>query len=243
MKLTYGSYEHDDNEVSFTISKQSQYNNFQQARGHRATWVITGVKQAASVSALTTALSQLESAYGTDGGDLIFYDNSNSETAHSIRNSDTFGGVRIKEFRYLDGNNRVWGSGAEYVNIRTYRIVVEADVLVRLDMLAYSETVMTVGGGPQRIWVPSATGLPQEQLIRRFTPYKAVQIGLAVGDITYPPAASPIWPEPYYQQDKTQGKLHTPRFVQGGMTDYKIEWSYHFESDIPLVGSPTIIVR
>lgn len=242
MILSYGSYTHDDNEVWITVSKDTIYNSFGEPRGHRARYIITGVKQGSSASDLTSKLTTLENAYGQDYRDLTLYDNNSNRTVHALSNSDTFGGVHVKSFQYLDGNPRVWGQATEYVNVRTFRIVVEGEVLARGGLLAYQETVMTIGGGPQDIWVPSAKGVPQRQRIRDYTTFKTVQVGQAVGDLTYPVPPQALWPQ-YIHHEKTQGKLYTPRFVPGGTTEYRVDWKYEFESASPLVGGPSLIVR
>ncbi len=240
MILRWGSYSHDSAEVWFTIRLRPLYSQIQERRGTRITWVIVGVKQAASKSALTAALSNLESAYSQNFRDLIFYDSDGQTlTAHSIYNSNTFGGTRVVDFRYLTGVRQSWGVGTEYVNKRTFQVTVEADVHFPTGILSWSETVMQIGtGGPEWDLMESLTGAPQLQIFKQLTKYRAVQFGQATGDQSHPIAPAPIWPE-FEHGTKRRITLSTPeQIVTGNASSYRTSWSYQFTSANALAGVP-----
>jgi hypothetical protein len=234
MILKYGGYAHDDNEVNFTISMRTIRSSFGRGRGFRIQWNIMGVKFGNSFSDLTSKLTSLENAYGVDGQDLIFYDSDGSTlTRHSLYNANAFGQVKVQDFRYLKGNPGIWGSGTEYVNKRSYQIVVEADVLNdRSRLLSWKESVRTFGVGlEQRKWLESLTGNPQRQRLKRRTTIKAIQTGTAVGDTTWPQAATPLWPADEHT-DRRDFTVHTPKFVVNGADQYPISWAYYFEGSL-----------
>lgn len=241
MILTYGGYAHPTNEVSFSVDAETIFNDFQQGRGSRVTYTIHGVKIGSSAADLTSKLAALQAAYGTNGGDLLFYDNSGNLTQHYLLNSECLGGTRVKRRRWLPGNPGIWGSGTEYVNKRTFEIVVEGDVIARGGLLRYHESIASLGtGGQKKRWITSLTGDPQLQLLEQKTTFTVVQSGIAVGDLTWPTPSTPMWPD-YEHQEKRRIRREHPRIINGNYTEFAVSWQYEFEAPQELAGGPIII--
>lgn len=243
MIITYGSYSHDANENWFQIHARFRHNKLGRPQSIINRWTIWGVKKAASQAALTTALNSLEAAYSADGYDLYVYLNDGTTaTQHFLLNSGTVDGVRVKDISYPDRDPRHGQSGCEYVNRRTYRIILEAEVVDAdaYPLVSWEETVIGIGtGGPIFIQKGALTGPPQRQIIQQQSSFQAIQIGRAVGYLDYPgQIASPIWPNDEHLE-KRRITPETPKFGLIRNTEYPISWRYEFESTSQLVGNPT----
>lgn len=240
MIFSYNGYAHDDNEVWFDVSYRTIHSEVGFRQNLLGRFIVYGVKKADDAASLTTALLALETAYSSDGGDIAFHDNSGNLTRHFMLSSSTVDGVQVKDFRYLPGNPRIWGSGTEYVNMRSYRIILEGLLIDSpLNVVFWKESVMGIGtGGPKFIYKGALTGPPQKQLIQQQTAFQAVQEGYAVGYIDYPFPATPIWPQHEHLQRRRLTKL-TPKFGAVQNTLFPIRWHYEFESSAQLIGSPS----
>lgn len=245
MILSWGDYDHQPNSVWFPQMDQWEvYSPIGRRMVLFTRLVIRGTIKADTVADLTTALTTLESKY-KDGGnkDLIFWadDAKTTQTIHSITNSSTIGGTKVKSFRYLNGNPRIWGSGTEYVNIRTFEVVIEAEVL-RTDsnVIRLHESVTVVGNGGQKfIMMGALTGSVQAQIVQQATPYLVIQQGYAVGRVAYPSFPDPISTGALHNEAVVQTK-ETPKFDRVTNTMYPIKWKYVMESATSLSGSPVV---
>lgn len=244
MIVKYGGNARADHENWFRFENRFRHNRLGRPQSiiNRAT--IWGVLKADSQSALTTAINQLESDFSEDGGDLIVYlSDGTTPTQHFILNSGTIDGVRVKSINYLDRDPRHGQSGCEYVNRRTYQIVLEAE---RFDadasqILLWEETVIGIGtGGSVFIQKPALTGPPQRQAIQQFSSYGAIQVGRAIGYTGYPIYATPIWPGDEHVE-KRRIELGTPKFGAVRNTEFPVTWRYEFESARILTGGPNLI--
>lgn len=234
MKLKYGSYEHGDNEVRFQYSAQQQFGQSGMRTALKVRWVIDGVKRAANAAALTTALEALEAAYAQDGNDLIFLDNDSNETIHTTRSADTINGVRVVQRpSYSAGLQGAWGAQTEYLNRRTYRIILEAELpnVEGLGIVAYMETVSMVSNGlPKFVLQEALTGIPQYQQVSQASKIVIRQQGRAVGYDSYIPFPAYIY--------STSGLKHEPFLQESGtplnygsnaFTNFPTRWLYHYE--------------
>jgi len=238
MYLKYGSYQHASGETAVVITKQGLFTDTGIARGVRERWDIQGRLQAASPAAVTTALNALAAAYAVQGLDIGFYEDDNTPTSHFIDSSATNGGVRV-----VSPPSFPQGRGAEYSTFRTYTLSVEAEWLAAdQTLLNWRETLRFTGGGPQFAFLQPITGVPVKQVLRQATTYKATQSGEAVGFQSYPSPPGPIWPTAEHVQQR-QIHYELPRRMGktglATLTDYKISWSYEFESATPLLGLPS----
>ena len=238
MYLKYGAYRHADNEVSVAISKEGLFTQAGIARGTRERWTVAGRLQATDQASLTTAINTLAAAYSIQGQDLALYRDNDQPTSHAITSAATNGGVRV-----VVPPSFPEGKGAEYSTFRNYTIVLAAELLdASTTILNWQETLTFRGGGPQFAYLEPITGLPQKQLLKQATTYRALQSGEAVGQLGYPVPASPLWPnaehtgqrQVRYELPRRMGPPGSPTYTQ-----FKVTWSYNFEDAGPLVGLPT----
>jgi hypothetical protein len=204
----------------------------------RERWDIQGRLQAADQATLSAAITALETAYSVPGQDVGFYFDDGAPTTHLIRSADTIGGVRV-----VVPPGYPQGKGAEYSTFRGYAIALEAELADdRAGLLNWHETLGFKGGGPQFGFLEPINGLPQKQLLKQFTTFRATQSGEAVGYLGYPSPAAPIWPEAEHINQR-EIRYELPRRsgppASASYTQFKVTWSYTFEDAGPLVGSPT----
>jgi hypothetical protein len=238
MYLKYGTYQHAAGEASVVISKQGIFSEAGLPRGIRERWDIQGRLQAASQAALTAAINALSAAYAVQGLNVGFYFDDGSPTSHQITSANTNGGVRV-----VVPPSFPEGKGAEYSTFRTYSLAIEAEWLdPAATLIGWNERLQFSGGGPQFAFLQPINGSPLKQLLRQQTPYRATQSGEATGCYSYPTPALPLWPDAehihqralHYDLPKRMGPPGSATYTQ-----YKVTWSYHFESATPLVGLPT----
>lgn len=239
MYLQYGNYRHASGEASVVIAKHGLFSPGGIARGVRERWDIHGRLQAADQASLSTALGALMSAYSNHGLDIGFFFDNGQPTSHTIQSSATFGGVRV-----ITPPSFPEGKGAEYSTYRNYSLAVEAEILdPRAAILSWTETLNFRGGGPKFAFLEPINGLPQKQLVKQFTTFRATQSGEASGLTAYPSPAPPLWPlaehvdrrEIHYMLPKRSGLPGNPSY-----TEFKVKWTYSFEDASPLFGLPTI---
>lgn len=236
MIVKYGTYAHENNEVTVAISRRSQYSQRGILEYTRESWVMRGFIQAASQSALTTAIDSLRTAYATNGYDVgLYLDDGTTLTSHYMTSSNARGGVRVVDLEFPEGE------GAEYSTFRSYGITLEADFYNTSDnFLEWDEEISFEGtGGPLRVFIPTLDGLPQEQITAQYTTYRATQEGSALGLGGYPFYPPPIWPDAELQfLRRTSQKA--PKRIGSDYVGYGISWSYTFESVSPISGRPTL---
>ena len=240
--LKYGSYTHALGEVALSISSRPHFN----PRGlHDATlerWEISGLLRADTPAALTAAIDALVSAYAVPEQNLgLYLADGTTPTSHLLASADTLGGTRV-----VEGPDFPTSVGGEYSLHRGYRVVVEGLVPragAELDLLLREESITLVGGGPRFVYLQTIAGPPRRQQVAEQTPYVAQQSGRAIGRAAYPPANAPLWPSAEHI-DRRQLVRRTPRVVATtagqSLTDFEIAWQFEFESDVPLLGGPTM---
>lgn len=243
MILRYGNYFHAQGENWWLIQIFANHSRIGLLRSFTHRWTIWGTKIQldADQTALTAQLALLEDAYD-DGFDVGIYEpDGTTLSKHFILNSTTVDGVRIKEFRYLDRDPRWRQSGTEYVNKRTYRIVLEAEIIPNgvPSILSWEEMIVGIGnGGPLFIHKGALTGPAQRQILQQQTVSRGIQWGRAVGLLGYPTPASPLAPNDEHQ-DKRRITQRTPKFGVKQNTEFPIEWRYEFSSPTAFTGTPT----
>ncbi|HEX3725832.1 MAG TPA: hypothetical protein VHV08_06300 [Pirellulales bacterium] len=238
MYLKYGSYQHAAGEVSVVISKQGVFTDTGISRGIRERWDIQGRLQAADQSALTAAINAIQNAYALQSQDVGFYFDDSSPTSHAIRSAATNGGVRV-----VTPPSFPQGRGAEYSTFRNYSIALEAEWLdPGASLLSWTESLSFQGGGPVFGFLEPIAGLPQRQLLRQATVFRATQTGQAIGYSAYPLPAAPLWPDAEHTE-RRDIRYELPQRMgppnAAAYTQFKVSWSYSFEDSGPLVGLPT----
>jgi len=186
MRFSYGGYNHEEDEVGFTISYRTIYDKFQRRMAQMQTWNIVGIKQAASQSLLNSQLESLEAAYLLDYQDITLNDNSGAATLHGVQNTDTFSGIIVHDFGYPKGPwdmQTEFGAGGNCK--RVFQIVLRAETRFgdteNGDLYAFRERVTKIGtGGSKRRYMPSLVGTPILQTLRAITPIRYVQEGYII---------------------------------------------------------------
>lgn len=240
MILKYGSYQHSDGECILRISRQA----VRAASGIPVAtvirWDVEGnlLPTAGSsdpVSELTTKITALENAYKYTGVDAYLLTSSGAATAHSLRNSEAIGGVQVVSPPFFPV-----GEGADYATYRRYALSLEAEIPIggadNGAILQWQETIQVTGGLPQYAFTRPIFGIPQRQIVRKQTTYRAIQTGMAIGYVRRPVAPVPLWGAALVNQ--TVGTM-APQSRGNGSVEFGVQWSYEFESATPLIGEAT----
>lgn len=236
MILKCGSYSHAQNEAEIFVEKLPYLSDRGYVAGVTHRWKIKGKLLAASQAALTTAINDLENAYGTGGHDVgLYLDDGSTLTAHYLQNSQAAGGVRTIRIAYPDG------AGGEYSFWRSYEIDLEADYqLGNVALRDFSESVTYQGtGGPRRVLIETLDGFVVEQVVAQRTAYRAIQSGQMSLYGSYPTPPAPLWPAAELP-DLRQVVPIAPQREGANLTAYGMQWQYTFQSASPLSGMPTI---
>lgn len=232
MRLTYGSYSHAENENTFNISRTMSLSPRGLPFKIFHNWVIDGVLVGTSQSDLTSKMSVLYEAYKIQGQDLKFLFDNGGVTHHALLSSSTLTGTRVRNFSWLNRQPGVWGSGTEYVNRRSYRIVVDAEALAdgADNLLQYTQQVTFKGtGGPRWVLAGSLNGAKQPQQIERFTSLYAIQSGFALGLNFQPSYPGSLWPLLEHQEMREETSVSGIPYANGTIA-IGARWRYIHES-------------
>jgi len=234
MQLVKGSYRHALYEAAVVITRQPSYSDTGLKLGYLEKWAISGILQADTQAALTTAMLALEVAYSRDGEDVSISTAAGGSTAHYIRAAGCQY-VRSTPVSYP------MGTGAQYTTYRNYEVGIEAYVAIGanglitapgspMDLMAYTETISYSGnGGPIKMYVPVITGDWPEQQINSVSPIVIVQAGSAIGATGRPVIPYPLYPDRIQNPPSDYRlSLDWPRSFFPVKGQYPISWSYTF---------------
>ena len=234
MYLVYGSHTHAQGEVAIQVAKRAVYTDRGTPRGVRETWTISGVLRDTTQGGLTTQVASLQSAYSTNNLFTGLYQDNGSLSHLYLDPAYATGGIRVVDLDFPEG-----GGKGEYANARHYRIVLEADFPDSSDKLVfYQETLSFVGtGGPRYAYGETLYGTPVRQVVCENTLCYATQQGSAIGLYSAPTPPAPLFP--YYEDESQRQVNYTGGQLHGSVyTDFGVQWSYRFTSDVPLSGTP-----
>ena len=248
MYIRYGNYTHALDECGLVTQKTS-INQGGVMIGVEETWTINGFLQAASQSALITALTILELAYGRNQQTMQLLANNGTTVARQMPGVHVLGGTEvISGPSYpVDGTGP---NGAEFVNFRTYTVQVRGRYSLTAptpgQLLSWNESLAFWGGGPRRKMRENLYGRPRGQTLVQQTVCHATQQGSAIGLLGYPTppirrdGAGALWPfalveapRLQYQSPKRNGDAGSPTY-----TEFQVDWQAEYESDTPLLGEP-----
>lgn len=241
MQFSYRGFLHPANECTVAIKVKNNFDKAGRRIGRTETWNITGLIQAATQLKVDAACAAMEQAYEEDGGDAILYLNAGGPAHRKLTTADSLTGVRV-----LEGVDYPDGKGADFSTYRHYAITLEATYYKKkgkFNLLEWQETLSWVGtGGPKFIFLPLLVGIPDKQFTQQHTTVKLTQSGHAIGRYKYPRMAKPLFPGDEHVDQRGHGKETPKRKGPPGrpfLTDYKVDWSYHFESVNPMNANPT----
>jgi hypothetical protein len=242
MYLKYGNYSHANNEVGYTITSQALKSQGGYYYANKVHWACHGallgtLNNLTTQAQITAAIQDLVNAYSNDGYDLVHYlDDGVTPTAHSLISSNCIGGTRVVQppsFPMQGGEYQV-GYG------RTYEFAIEGEVAITDQnvTISYSESLKFVGtGGPITVFIPVAQGPWVQQQTSQRSTYRVVQSGKAVGLYGTPILPAPIWPAAELVQLRDVSIESPQRY---GAFNWPLSWSYTFESNGILLGTPTL---
>jgi hypothetical protein len=197
----YGNYAHDNCECGLRVAATAIMDGYRRRMGTIFEYTIVGVKivptQATpdqTKALLTTALQSLEAAYAVDNQNCgLYLPDGVTATAHVLTSANTFGGVKvIQPPTYIEGP---WTGQIEYLNRRSYSIVLRAEVRTGTGVHSYRERLTIKGnGGPRWRYSPQEVGDPQKQTLQTATTFFYIQEGQAIGRQAYPTPPAPLFP-------------------------------------------------
>lgn len=237
MIFKFGSYTHDDQELSLGVVTEAQLTAAGVVYAHTKRFDIRGLLIGDDVADITNKIRALETAYQARGVDAVLYQSDGTtETAHALKNAQTISGVRVvrpPSFPFAPACYTTW---------QQYTITLEADYAVNpgdpaTNILQWRETVETFGGGPQYAWTQPIIGTPVRQIVRQQTTFKAMQSGSAVGYQTWPTPPAALFPGALLERPRIMRE--SPRRNGNGYQEYQISWNYIYESSSQLTGLPT----
>lgn len=235
MYLTYGNYTFPTGEARISIDKSVRYS----PRGTKEvvveTWTISGTLINDGEYANTLAVNELQAAFSLNNQDLILHHTDGTASTHYMTLGQATGGIRVTSLSFPE-----W-KGGQFATGRTYQITVEGLFPNTANqILSYRESIAFIGnGGPRYAYIELINGAPQRQTVSQQTLFRATQSGSAIsqgGYITFP---APLWPQ-YEDGEARNQSTSGGELVGGVLTNFGIQWSYQFTSDVPLFGQPTI---
>lgn len=241
MFLSYGTYKHQVGGCAVNIDRTAIENAARVPIAVQETWTINGMLTSLiGPTDLDSQIAALIEAYETNGSDLILYmpDGVTPSTAQLL-SANCLGGTRILQHPSLPTTQ-----GAERVTFAHFTIKITGEKPIDPNgfvLVDYHESLKFRGGVPIVGYLEPAVGLPQPQLFKQQSSYKATQEGNATGYGFQPTigvdVGIPIWPanvvgEPEFDFD-------SPERQGSNYKNFKVTWHYEFQSVTPLIGTPT----
>lgn len=237
MKYKYGSYEHDENEVLLTVSRQPVY----QSGFMQRVKIIHDIQgflkpSAATQAAIKTKIEALRSAYSYGGRNAALYHNDGSISAHALLANTCIGGTRVTRLDFPKG------TPGEYATIRSYHITVEGEQWANeaQDVLEFSESLSSEGGLPLWQWSQPIEGDPVAFQLTETDVYRVTQSGRAVGRLTWPDPPAPIFSGSNVKLMQNTITRENPTRDRWTYNGYSISWTYVMESSQELTGKPNV---
>jgi hypothetical protein len=200
-------------------------------------YTIIGVKQVVddpnpetTKANLTTALQNLTNAYNEDYKDFgLYHDDATTPTRHVVTNAETFGGTKVVVApSFMSGP---WGGRIEYLNRRTYYIVLRAEIRVGDGLYDWSERITIRGtGGAKWRYSPREVGSPEAQTLQTATSFWYVQEGENIGRQDWYPPADPLFPGIEHGDMRVRTFETARDKVVGGNEMFATSWQYFMEA-------------
>lgn len=245
MLLVYGSYQFGAGGVEIGHTVSTEFDRFGRPLQRTRRYTVSG--RLLVTEGLTTVQGQndlvaqetaLAAALAIPNQNLIFTTDDGTRTLASLLVLGSVSGVRITA-----GPDFTTTTGAEYATIRSFSFTAEAvypaGILLGNNLVEYTETVTFSGGGMLRRTRPAIKGPPVRQIIYQQTPYRAVQTGSATGYLAYPIVPPPLFPSDLVEAPEYSKSA--PEWKGLRFENYKITWSYSFESPTILSAVPRLV--
>jgi hypothetical protein len=241
MYLTWGGYSHDGSEVYYTRTRRPKYSRVGRREGYREVWSIRGDLRDTDTSALKVKISNLEAAYKDHGRDLIFRYEDGTATQDQLISSQTLNGTRVVDFSWLSGvtmGQGHFGSQTQHVYTRAFQIVIQGEILdPEINVVFFSHSVRYGTGGFDYVDMESIAGPPIRQVTKLQTAFPAVQVGMAIGLLSHPAPAAPMFGQ---AKPKASSVEYDYPLVLGAnfSTYFCTKWKYIFTGVNALSGLP-----
>lgn len=227
MQFFYGSYAHDENELTVQVSERTERTVAGLPLKRVTTYRVRG-RKVGSPSQITAAMAALVDAYSVDGRDFVGLDDDGNATYYRLISADTIGGVRVLSLPCIPA-----AQGADYATKVDYEIVLEAQYqLTAGDAFDdFAETISLEGGGPLLTVIEVVQGPPIEQIVAEQTQFICRQSGSAT---SYSPAVQV--PLPLFPAKRVTWKQPSiTRFLDNStqIFRYRYQWDYEFRSATP----------
>lgn len=233
MQVRYGSTLLPANSTDVTRVIRATLGRFGQPLTYVHTINLSGEVEGDTQSECAAAEAAVQLAFSIPYQDFALLLDSGVASPTRLVNGTSISGVRCL---FLNWPNTY--GGAEYATLRSFTAVFEAEYLAGTDdmLIDYSESVTVVGnGGPRKVIREAINAPPVEQIVSPNTAIRATQTGQAVGLLSYPSPANPLWPAALVNPDQAVTK-ETPRPGTGRTLQWPISWNYAYVSAVRLVG-------
>lgn len=246
MFVQIGNYRHGINEAGLSISHQVRETAAGLPYLVDVQWGVEGKlrNRSGNPRLLDREMERLEQAYSQRGMDISLLHNDGRRSHHTMRNSDTIGGIRATFLAYPTTR------GAEYCTYRSYQVTLNAVMRVANAPLyiAFEEQINISGGGARYGVKEVNEGPGTRQRLRTHAKCVATQSGRITMLGRYPEAPPPIWP--YASDSDYPDVSKMPPVVRGRATDgtlsiaeCTIQYTYTYSWPYRLFGTPKFATR
>lgn len=184
-------------------------------------------------AALSTEETAFIAALATPRQNFRLAQDSGADTGSCVYDANTLSGTRVTGWSFPEGK------GAEYVNRRTIRFSVEAEIAAptAANLVSFTESVQITGnGGPRDMWRFPINTIGIKQRITPNSLVRAVQSGRSVGHLSRPGPRAYLFPAALLMNETVMTGTESPRMLGRVNVEYPRTWAYVFESNAPLVG-------
>lgn len=233
MQVKYGSYAFNSDDVALNHTRSVMRSTTGFRTGFMDKWVLDFRLRGDTQAALTTEIQNFYSAFSVDGYDLVLLDNNGNNSAFVTNSSATTSGVRVGDIQFPALRN------AQYTTFIDGRVMLEAETVTNVDAsLFYSDSLTIRGnGGPKRVLLETARGLPIEQITRQRTAVRGVQSGTARAVGAPPNRPIIMFPNLLINESVSEGITSS---VEGGKIVYTLNWTYPYQSIDYFSGVPQV---
>lgn len=191
---------------------------------------------------VNTRLQEIVDAFSVDGQSCGLMHSDGTPTTHWMPNTATeplnLSDVQVFSKRFpptVDG---------EFASGRSFEIGVGSTYLnTTSNILEYKDALFRNGNaGPEFVWRKNPRWGYYPKLVSPTSLQQIVHTGHAVGAITWPPRAFPLYFPPYEDNTRRVVKQYSPDRHPAGYTSYRVEWTYYYT--LPIfddVSTPTVI--
>lgn len=236
MIFKWGSYAHDPDTTMVRVSVQGIFDKFNRRMGDDIEYTIIGWLEGTpdadpevTRASLTTKIEAFKTAYNSDYEDFgLYLDDGTTATAHTVLNSETFGGTKVMSYGFTNGP---WTGRIEYLNRRTFYVVLRAQIRVGSGLYSWKERLTIRGTGAAKWrYSPKISGAPDAQTLQTHTSFWYVQEGQAVGREDWPAPADPLFPSIEHGEMRVRTFETADDIVVDNAEMYGTTWQYFMEA-------------